>query len=1384
MNLIIKLNKNYIIEKHELSFFNLMGNILDIDTFRENILNKMTLKIFNYFNILENSKKLKNDVRIFNYGTYKKHLLTDNGEDYDIALISALYNINILILHLNEKNYEPYLYENFQYLPKRFSILLLKNNNLYILVKNKGKSKFKDDNFIKEYLEKYLEKMRKTGNLQYIRNSIIDSSVKNNIYKLKNKEKITSLLGECNKTIISTTKESMLPDMIYNSNTNDRHCDYNWYMYYKYLLGYKYKNIEELNKNVVKLFPIPTSDNKNSPKIENLYYGYKFVNIILKKIVLDLIGKNILKKLKIQKIMLIIQSLIYQNLLYLANKIVNYICDFNKEEIVLAKKKVYLTLKKVINSTLTIIEMKLKKKSNNDDAINKEDIIKIYKRPLSDKLQNIVFTKDSYEYLVEKREKNRENPTKKTEHIIINVDGVNLNFTLKESYIYYNFSIDDKKENYKQVGYLDEENNYIFFEEHKNYFETNSWILGNRYNFYKQTFIKDYNSLNKFPFNHYQKLIRDFLNYRTPYRSLLVYHGLGTGKTCSSIAVSSSIEDGKILVLLPAALRTNFINGIKKCGNYVISQYSWIFMDKKDIIFNQFKYFYYQGKIINLTNYKTGIWIDHISFYKLKKQGLRFKYKKKGEEIVKIKHEIFSSITGYSIQGEKIKKMTRDELKSLNRQINTYLNEKYTFINYPIIENNKSQNINKTRQFLNNIKKNKHYLDTFKLIIIDEVHELINHISNNKQIELYRALLSTSAKLVLLSGTPIYNTIYEIPILLNVVKGIQYTYILKVDGNYKKIKKLLKNEINNIDNIELVYDTGSIEISINPYNFVNIDNSNDNSNKKFGTYQNIFTNIQKKIRKVLLDNNYTLIKPIEVNERVLFSTQDKYVGSSHIENVKTNFRKNFVDTKVNTLKNTFLLKNRMVGTLSYYEKKDFPTIKEYLEKIEMNDKLYDFYNRVYKKEKSRSVTSLYVHTRQVSLFLFPLEFIKTVPKFKNIKSYYDFYDKRTDKDHNNFMTKIKKYISNTFDSVEIMLQIYSPKYLKILEKILNTNDSPIMIYSDYKKWEGLAGIFTALLELFGYKDYFETKDNKKYDYKRFLLWETTPKKIATVDKIFNSINNKDGKLIKIIMLTESASRGINLKFIKNIHIVNPNWKKTHLQQVIGRAVRLDSHLHLLDEYDNIQDIIINVVQYLLSYSISQKETIHKEKKVPLSIILTGDEYVKNKADKKYKIINQMLMLMREVSINCESDDSDIGCFSKEQYNINVPLHTNNYLDDIKRNASQYLDVPIYKAQKNNILYVSNKNLLYRNKDFINKDDLIGLLVYVDDKKIIVQLNEIYPEYEISLLHTNKSYHILTNKNTMKVYYLKKFTLELYKDVLLTKKIGELIYKDNFWYIEK
>ena len=51
---------------------------------------------------------------------------------------------------------------------------------------------------------------------------------------------------------------------------------------------------------------------------------------------------------------------------------------------------------------------------------------------------------------------------------------------------------------------------------------------------------------------------------------LLLYHGLGSGKTCSSIAIAEGIKnDRKILVMTPASLRDNYYEELKKCGDYL-----------------------------------------------------------------------------------------------------------------------------------------------------------------------------------------------------------------------------------------------------------------------------------------------------------------------------------------------------------------------------------------------------------------------------------------------------------------------------------------------------------------------------------------------------------------------------------------------------------------------------------------------------------------------------------------------------------------------------------------------------------------------------------------------------------------------------------------------
>ena len=66
----------------------------------------------------------------------------------------------------------------------------------------------------------------------------------------------------------------------------------------------------------------------------------------------------------------------------------------------------------------------------------------------------------------------------------------------------------------------------------------------------------------------HQKIVRDYLNLYTPYRGLLLYHALGSGKTSTSIAIAEGMKSAKtIMVLTPASLKMNFFSEIKRFGD-------------------------------------------------------------------------------------------------------------------------------------------------------------------------------------------------------------------------------------------------------------------------------------------------------------------------------------------------------------------------------------------------------------------------------------------------------------------------------------------------------------------------------------------------------------------------------------------------------------------------------------------------------------------------------------------------------------------------------------------------------------------------------------------------------------------------------------------------
>ena len=70
----------------------------------------------------------------------------------------------------------------------------------------------------------------------------------------------------------------------------------------------------------------------------------------------------------------------------------------------------------------------------------------------------------------------------------------------------------------------------------------------------------------QFELEPHQKFIRNFLSFQSPYNSLLIFHGLGTGKTCSSISVCEEMRNyyqqigstKKIMIIASPVVQENY----------------------------------------------------------------------------------------------------------------------------------------------------------------------------------------------------------------------------------------------------------------------------------------------------------------------------------------------------------------------------------------------------------------------------------------------------------------------------------------------------------------------------------------------------------------------------------------------------------------------------------------------------------------------------------------------------------------------------------------------------------------------------------------------------------------------------------------------------------
>jgi hypothetical protein len=236
----------------------------------------------------------------------------------------------------------------------------------------------------------------------------------------------------------------------------------------------------------------------------------------------------------------------------------------------------------------------------------------------------------------------------------------------------------------------------------------------------------------------HQKIVRDYLNIYSPYRGLLLFHGLGSGKTCSSIAIAEGLKTFKrIIVMTPASLRMNYIEEMKsKCGDlmYKKNQY-WEFIESRGNpeltrVLSQILMFP-DDKFVRANG---GAWMVNVT-----------------------------KPSNYETE------LTPSQRVRVDRQIDEMINTKYDFINYNGLraEKLKSMTDGYTRNPFDNA-----------VIVIDEAHNFVSRIVNKLKratsmaYRLYNFLLSAqNAKVVLLTGTPIINYPNEIAVLFNILRG-------------------------------------------------------------------------------------------------------------------------------------------------------------------------------------------------------------------------------------------------------------------------------------------------------------------------------------------------------------------------------------------------------------------------------------------------------------------------------------------------------------------------------------------------------------------------------------------------------------------------------------
>lgn len=659
-----------------------------------------------------------------------------------------------------------------------------------------------------------------------------------------------------------------------------------------------------------------------------------------------------------------------------------------------------------------------------------------------------------------------------------------------------------------------------------------TWILAN-FKKYKlpDLFIKEgedpCNRAVKYELHMYQQFLMKYLDYRSPYKDILIYHGLGSGKTASAINIYNALY--------------NYTSG-------------W----------NVF--------LLIKASLHESTWLPELKRW-LTKSDYEFRFKN------------------------------------------------IIFVHY--------DSPTASKQFLDAVKAS----DTSKknLYIIDEAHNFIRNVYSNintrqgrRAQEIYDYIIqdkkeNEGVRVILLSGTPATNNVYELALLFNLLRPdtfpkteAKFNQIFTLHGSINEAtKNMFQRRIMGL----VSYYVGATPDYYAKKNYFNID--------------------------VIMSDYQTLVYNYfeDIETKAAAKAKQRSGQTPQTYRSYTRAGCNFVFPDIS---------QRITGELRPRPNKFRLT--------EMEAVLIDEGKNKLKLEKdSEKYMNVNAYVQQMNEFI------------DGFQQYLDDYSRRDretghtlnddintwhEKYHDNFTEFHEK--ENTKSQVYEVLYRCSAKYVTAIFNILKS-PGIVLIYTNYVKMEGLQ-IFKIYLKCFGFSDYKDGGGKDKFRYTEYHGGIDRPERTANLEELKKK-DNIHGDKIRIMMISPAGSEGIGALNVRQVHILEPYWHEARIIQMIGRAVRNCSHRDL-----PMNERFVDIYRY---------KSLKNDGK------WTSDQTIEELAKNKDRLINSFLGAIKEVAVDCQLNyahnklQQDLKCFQFEEQSLFTkqigPAYKKEIDDDVNIN---------------------------------------------------------------------------------------------------------------------